>query len=197
MNIQTDHFRTGEPAFAVDQHGAIVLWNQAAEHALGYPSSEALEGNCWELLCGDDIYGNRYCFKSCPLLEMALQHKRVNTFHFSFEAASQEKKPFLVSFLTMYDKTGNELLLHICHTETTSPKDIGHQAPPKTQPENLSQRELEVLAFLAENVGTADIAARLSISIRTVRTHIQHILYKLRVHKRRDAIRAAKLLKLI
>ena len=61
----------------------------------------------------------------------------------------------------------------------------------------LSQREIEVLALLADKTSTREIASTLSISIRTVRTHIQHLMYKLQVHKRLDAIEVGKRYKLI
>ena len=51
--------------------------------------------------------------------------------------------------------------------------------------------------LLADRVRTKDIATTLNISIRTVRTHIQHLLYKLQVHKRSEAIQVGKRLKLI
>ena len=61
----------------------------------------------------------------------------------------------------------------------------------------LSQREIEILTLLTEGVSTRDIASTLSISIRTVRTHIQHLMYKLRVHKRQEAVLKGKRLKLV
>ena len=68
---------------------------------------------------------------------------------------------------------------------------------PVSHPGALSQREIEVLELLADKVKTKDIATRMSISIRTVRTHIQHLLTKMQVHKRKEAIELGKRLKLI
>ena len=197
MNIQADHFITGDPAFAVDRHGAIVLWNDAAEQTFGYPVTEALGKKCWELMCGHDVNGNRYCFEHCPLMEMAFLHEPVHAFHTSFENASHQQNPFSVSCLTIFDKPGDEMLLHICHPEKKPLSGNGNTAPADTFPDKLSQREIEILMLLAEKVKTHEIASRLSISIRTVRTHIQHLMYKLRVHKRRDALLVAKRLHLI
>lgn len=199
MNIQADHYITGDPAFAVDRHGSIVLWNDAAEQTFGYPHAEALGKKCWELMCGHDVNDNRYCFEHCPLIEMAFLHEPVHAFHTSFEIASHQQKPFSVSCLTVFDDPGDEMLLHICHPEQKSQGKIEHQdqSPVNAPSNNLSQREIEVLMLLAEKVSTRDIASQLSISIRTVRTHIQHLMYKLRVHKRREAILKGKRLKLI
>lgn len=51
----------------------------------------------------------------------------------------------------------------------------------------LTPRELEVLALLAEGSSGQDIARRLSVSSNTVRTHIQNVLTKLQVHSRLEA----------
>ena len=64
-----------------------------------------------------------------------------------------------------------------------------HSAAPAL--EELTARETEVLALLAEGLTQADIAARLVLSPRTVGTHIQHILGKLAVHNRAQAVSVA------
>jgi two-component system, NarL family, nitrate/nitrite response regulator NarL len=51
----------------------------------------------------------------------------------------------------------------------------------------LTARELEVLALLVEGSDNAQIAARLSVSANTVRTHVQSILTKLGVRSRLQA----------
>ena len=59
--------------------------------------------------------------------------------------------------------------------------------------DQLSARELEILALLAEGCPNKEIAARLSISNGTVRTHLMHIYEKLHVRCRTEA--AAKYLR--
>ena len=58
-------------------------------------------------------------------------------------------------------------------------------------PGNLTSRELEILGMLANGLAQTEIAQRLSISRKTVGTHIEHILGKLRVHSRAQAVAAA------
>jgi DNA-binding NarL/FixJ family response regulator len=53
---------------------------------------------------------------------------------------------------------------------------------------NLTPREHEVLALMAEGLGQAEIAGRLVVSSKTVGNHIEHILWKLGVHSRAQAI---------
>jgi DNA-binding NarL/FixJ family response regulator len=52
----------------------------------------------------------------------------------------------------------------------------------------LTERELEVLAMLASGARQDVIAQRLVIAPKTVATHIQHILAKLSVHSRAEAV---------
>jgi DNA-binding NarL/FixJ family response regulator len=56
---------------------------------------------------------------------------------------------------------------------------------------DLTARELEILRLLAEGHATGDIARHLFISRKTVGTHIEHILRKLRVHSRTEAVARA------
>ena len=64
----------------------------------------------------------------------------------------------------------------------------------RTQPADpeLTRRESQVLDLLAENASTAQIAERLNLSTATVRTHVKHVLRKLGVHTRADAVAAAR-----
>lgn len=58
----------------------------------------------------------------------------------------------------------------------------------------LSPREREVLARLAQGATSAEIAADLTISENTVKTHVRHILEKLKASNRAEAVaRAAAL----
>jgi LuxR family maltose regulon positive regulatory protein len=66
----------------------------------------------------------------------------------------------------------------------------GPEGPQVVQ--DLSDREMEVLRYLAEMLSTAEIAATMFISVNTVRTHIRSILRKLAVSRRNQAVRRAR-----
>ncbi len=66
-------------------------------------------------------------------------------------------------------------------------RELEHPAdlPPTTDP--LTPRELEVLMLLGQGMSNAEIADRLTISERTVGTHISNILSKLHLASRTQA----------
>lgn len=53
---------------------------------------------------------------------------------------------------------------------------------------DLTERERQILALLAEGRRNEDIALRLQISPQTVQTHVRNILAKLRVHSKLEAV---------
>ena len=65
------------------------------------------------------------------------------------------------------------------------------RVPRHAEVELLTPRELEVLALLVEGYNQKQIADLLVISSKTTGAHIQHILEKLRVHSRAQAVAAA------
>lgn len=66
---------------------------------------------------------------------------------------------------------------------------LTHESPVvvNTPIENLTKREQEVLALIAEGLSNQDIADQLFISLKTVKTHVSNILSKLGVEDRTQA----------
>lgn len=63
--------------------------------------------------------------------------------------------------------------------------------------EPLTAKEHEVLGHLSELLTTEEIATAMFVSVNTVRTHVRHILRKLAVSRRNDAVRRARALRLL
>ena len=186
-------FKTSEIAYAVTREGQIVAWNRAAENVFGYPDTEAMGRKCWELLRGEDSFGNPYCCEGCPIRTSAFNDVSVNCFQIKFKTASLEMKEFAVSALLLSNATGNDVMVALCRSNTSNEyKPLNgsskNRAPSPRQRGNLTQREQEVLFLLAEGNGTKDISSSLGISTHTVRNHVQHILFKLQVKSRLKAI---------
>ncbi len=65
--------------------------------------------------------------------------------------------------------------------------ELGRTGPPPDPLAALSDRERDVLALLSEGLRNREIAERLVISEATVKTHVRHVLEKLRFRNRAEA----------
>jgi LuxR family maltose regulon positive regulatory protein len=63
--------------------------------------------------------------------------------------------------------------------------------------ERITRREDLVLQYLPTRLTMDDLAAELSVSLNTVKTHLRHIYRKLSVNNRRDAVQRARVLGLL
>lgn len=61
------------------------------------------------------------------------------------------------------------------------------RVPAPTPTERLTPRELDVLRLIAAGMSNKEIAVRLSVTVATVKTHLEHILQKLQVSDRTQA----------
>lgn len=186
-------FATGEPACAVGRDGAIVAWNAAAARAFGYSAAQAVGRKCWELLQGRDAFDNPYCSAACPLRETALQHQAVNRCRMSFCTADGGMQTFTVTTLALFESR-EAVLIHLFRpveaAETrTTPERLSEPTPERAV---LTPREHQVLGHLADGHTTREIATLLSISMPTVRSHIEHILHKLHAHSRLEAVAVSR-----
>ncbi len=70
---------------------------------------------------------------------------------------------------------------------------ISRQDPASSPKQNpLTARELEVLLFAADGASNKDIAKKLFISVKTVKTHFTHIFDKLKARNRTEAVTKAQ-----
>ncbi|HKI03150.1 MAG TPA: response regulator transcription factor [Thermoanaerobaculia bacterium] len=67
---------------------------------------------------------------------------------------------------------------------------VGPEPPPRDI-EPLTLREREILALMAAGLSNKEVGRRLRITAQTVKNHVHRILEKLRVHRRREAVRLA------
>jgi DNA-binding NarL/FixJ family response regulator len=64
-------------------------------------------------------------------------------------------------------------------------------APPVAVDQQLTARELEVLSLLAEGYSYENVAARIGITVNTVRNYVRSIYEKLHVHSKSEAVSKA------
>jgi predicted ATPase/DNA-binding CsgD family transcriptional regulator len=73
----------------------------------------------------------------------------------------------------------------------------GPRPSTRTNQAGLTTRQLEVLLLMAEGLSNAEIASRLSTSLKTVDHHVSAVLAKLDVHSRAQAVSTAYLMGII
>jgi len=181
-------FRTSETAYAVDRDGLIVAWNRSAVQTFGYAESEALGQRCWELLSGRDVFGNQLCCEGCPVRITAFENEPINNFQVDLLTAELKRIRFTISTLMLFNEPGKEVFIHLCRPEPDATKVTTNHPVADIEPSTLTARETEVLTLLHQGTTVEDIATTLNISVFTVRNHTQHILIKLNVHSRFEAV---------
>jgi len=111
-------------------------------------------------------------------------------------ALSEGDTPAQIEALAIFEQLGAQpaarALREKMRLEGVKGLPRGPRAGTKANPEGLTSREMEVLALLVEGLSNAEIARRLSISLKTVDHHISTILAKLNVHSRLEAVAAAR-----
>ena len=65
---------------------------------------------------------------------------------------------------------------------------LSHGRRPEGMADYLSERELEVLKLAAKGMSNKEIAAQLSLSVRTIQSHLSHIFDRLGVSSRTEAV---------
>ena len=79
----------------------------------------------------------------------------------------------------------------------SQPKRMGKQTSDQSLLELLSEREQQVLELLAQGASNQEIAQELVVVVDTIKRHISHILAKLGVQNRVQAVRQARMLGLL
>ena len=96
--------------------------------------------------------------------------------------------------LAVLDRLGAAASARMCRRRLRRagvPVPRGPRAATRANPGRLTDRQLEVLALLAEGRTNAEIAARLVVSHRTVDNHVAALLRRLGVRSRREVAAAA------
>ncbi|HSD66936.1 MAG TPA: LuxR C-terminal-related transcriptional regulator, partial [Vicinamibacteria bacterium] len=196
----------------------IVFWNRAAERLLGRPTNQVLGRRCYDVLGGKDIFGNRFCHENCSVVSMTRKGESVQGFEILLGSSPKQEQSISVSVLKIAGSRPELFtLVHILQPIdrsgrlTRALERLGAQragtpaasaqegwepvstpspvAVPKAPP--LTDREKEILRWVAAGLQNKEIAHKLGISLATVRNHIHNILEKLDVHSKLEAVSLA------
>lgn len=205
--------RAAEGAMVVDQEGNIVFWNRAAQRLLGFNAQEVVGRPCCEVIRGETLGGQPLCSPTCPIAGCIRSGGGVR--QFDMQARTKDGRPIWLNVSSLpvpSRKRGVFWIAHLfrditkhakvyelvqeLHTVLCAPHvpAVEHRssAPPDIPASlPLTQREREILRLLATGATSASIAHSLCISPKTVRNHIQHMLEKLGVHNRLQALAIA------
>jgi len=195
--------RTGDAMVAVDGELRVSAWNAAATELFGYEASEVLGRPCWEVLEWSDRCGNAVCDECCAAAEPGPDDEVVAT----RDVIGYHKtgRTMWLSATTVVPRTELRDRVRLVHLvrEVAFPLELERIVAGRLQDTEepapgdgdaaerlarLSDREWEVLCLLAEGESGRAIADRLYLSPTTVRNHVQHILGKLEVHSRVEAV---------
>ncbi len=190
-----------EAVLAVDENGVVIMINRAAASLFGVDRRRVRGMRCWQTarlltedgaplcrplcqiqkeLCGNDrpvardlvIFhssrGERIVLDCLTIPMIAKASKRSACLHLMAPTIS------MVSGLPDVSATKGAF------ADRPMTKDIVARM--------LTAREVEILELLSRGRRTRDAATLLSVSVATVRNHIEHIHSKLGVHRRIDAV---------
>jgi PAS domain S-box-containing protein len=201
--------RTADGMIAIDPEMRVVGWNRAATDLLGYEAEEVLGRPCYEILGWHDRHGNAVCEASCPACARSSRDELIETREVMGRTKAGTALWLSVSTvvpparyrrgcqMVHFVREGSlpPMIEELFAERLGAPRiTLGGPAGDGGAAASLSrltERELEVLRLLAEGLDTREIAARLTLSRATVRNHVQHILNKLKVHSRLEAVALA------
>lgn len=203
---------TADGAFAVNRNLEIVYWNQAAKEILGFDQENTIGYPCYQVLQGLDEGNRPFCKAFCRVAEAMSKGEPVTSYDVRaltskgdrqwlnmsvvYQQAAEDEDALIIHLFRdrMHNKNIEALfsrVLDVALNGNGLPAEVSRSNGERSQFEELTAREKEVLALMAEGLGTRDLAQRLVLSPNTVRNHSQNILQKLHVHSRAEAVAIA------
>ncbi len=194
--------RAGDGVYAVDGRQRIVYWSKTAERLLGHRATQVLGRYCYDVIAGGDRRGHPFCRQNCPVIECALKGRASESYEVLTRTASGQARWLSVSIVVLRGRSPQSTLtVHLIRDVTEKRRvevraerilaavaSASPEAGEGVEAMPLTRRELEVLQLLACGLPNAQIADALGVSPTTVRNHIEHLLGKLGVHSKLEAV---------
>lgn len=183
--------------FAVDGTGRIALWNRAAEKLLGHSAREALGQPSCTIVRSHAAGAPTLCYRGCHAglvsVDTPMQSLDLRT-------CTKTGRPIRVNVSTLVIVGPNgqgptimHLLREAAAAGSATARANGNHSEARDGGDDaaLTRREIDVLRLMGTGLNTRAIAGTLSVSVATVRNHVQSILGKLGVHSRLAAVAVA------
>lgn len=200
--------RAADGVHIVADDQRIIFLNAAASRLLGYEPEEVLGRPCFDVVVGGDYQGHTFCRRNCPTIQAAIRGKSIPNYDVLSRTKDGRDMWLNMSVTAIPDPEGDgTLAIHqfrdvskrrraeilAQQTMATVAEFGGNGATAATEaypapPPLLTRRELDVLQLLTAGMRDAAIAESLGIKRTTVRNHVEHILAKLGVHSRLEAV---------
>ena len=191
---------SGDGVYAVNDDQRIVFWNDTAEHLLGYKREDVIGHKCFELIAGGDYLGHPFCGADCEVIKCARKGRAPENYDVSTKTAEGDRRWLNISIVVLPGRRKRSTLtVHLFRDITELrrrqlrlPPALAGAARPQSEVNSafarLTRRENEVLQLLACGLSTTQITVSLGLSQTTVRNHIEHLLSKLGVHSKLEAV---------
>jgi PAS domain S-box-containing protein len=194
--------RSGDGVYAVDSSQRIVYWSKSAERLLGRRAQQALGRFCYDVIAGGDRRGHPFCRQDCPVIQCSLKGRASENYEVVTRTAGGQSRWLSVSIVVLRGRgPKSTLTVHLIRdvtekrrVEVRAERILAAVASASPEPDSgveaapLTRRETEVLQLLACGLPNRDIASALGVSQTTVRNHIEHLLGKLGVHSKLEAV---------
>jgi PAS domain S-box-containing protein len=185
--------------FAVDAAMRIVYWNLAAEQIFGLAEASAIGRRCDDIVAGFESNGALLCTADCRVIGCVRRGHAPETYDLRRTGADGEQQWLNVSIVVLRGRSRRSTLAVHLVRDVTARRSIEAEATrvlsalrdttvsaPHSAP--ITRREAEVLRLLACGATNREIATTLGISPTTARNHIEHLLAKLGVHSKLEAV---------
>jgi DNA-binding CsgD family transcriptional regulator len=177
---------SAEALFAVDANQRIIAWNAEAVRVFGYAAAAALGARCYHLVSARDQFGRRFCRLGCPVIRAASAGGVPPTLRLNARARNGDPVAVDVSTIVLLSGDSPGPVIHLCREAASVPS-----MPIKRGATDLTSRERQVLGALCRGSSTEVMANEMGVSTTTIRNHVQHLLAKLAMHSRAEAIALA------
>jgi PAS domain S-box-containing protein len=190
--------RTSDAMVAVGPDARIVAWNDAATGLFGLTAEEAIGLPCASVMCWRDRCGDPVC-GDCGVETLTDDELMPTRDVLGRTADGRTLWLSATSIVPPPDLRDRFRLVHLVR-EIGLPPELERLIIERLQGgtpaaeegvtvlDRLTARESEILRLLADGFDGSAIAEDLYLSPATVRNHIQHILKKLEVHSRTEAV---------